>query len=888
MKEIIRTRFIKVVTVCMLLCSITPVNAADLTVTVNAASYIRAIPDTMYGTNLMAWDGYQSGSNTNFNNLMLASGRKYMRWPGGSWGDAYLWSDMEGPGGAYTWRVSYDETLYLFSKLSSINPIMQPIVNFPGYWYDTLNGHEAAVAAAVAWVQDQSSRIPCARYWEIGNETGGSWEAGWFEGISGTYYGDYFADFNIAMKAVNPQIKIGADANPYNVLEPWFYVGYWTHDTLVAAYAKGVVPDFLIVHSYPGSGSGPSYNPTLLGAKVDEIGKSTSNFTTSMNNIITASIGAQYVGKIKYYMTEWDAGGISYDSQNPTNPYYERWKAYVNAMFQSQYILEMAKYGWIGSNPWNQEECDNTTYAASSAYPVWYISPLLSNKFGRDMVTASSTNSTVRAYASRDDANNLTIFMVNNYPSTDRTVHINISGFSAGTSGERWLIEPAGAMIPGGLSITIQDYDSITINGVVHPDPCALNWLNGVSITTSNSFDVNLPRSRMLLIKIPPASPSGQLPYGGVVRSIPGTIEAEDYDVGGQFVAYYDTTTGNSGGQYRSDDVDIVEYQVECEECNEVGYSVAGIAAGEWLEYTVDVEPGILAYKLEVRVASENAGGNFHIEFDRADVTGPLSFAATGDEDIYTTVDTNIVLQSPGQHIMRFSMDGGGEWNVDRIKFIKVGGGTGKILREWWTGITGSSVSILTSNVNYPHNPTGRELITKLEGPTNWANNYGTRIRGYLHPALGGIYTFWIASDDYSELWLSTDSNPSNAVRIARVSGLTNPRQWTKYPTQKSSPISLRAGQKYYIEVLHKEGTSNDNIAVAWQGPGLNQQVIDGLYLSPYIINFMDFARFGAQWYRTGCTSANGWCSGADFNHSSSVRLDDLKEFVDNWLVGAD
>ena len=84
---------------------------------------------------------------------------------------------------------------------------------------------------------------------------------------------------------------------------------------------------------------------------------------------------------------------------------------------------------------------------------------------------------------------------------------------------------------------------------------------------------------------------------------------------------------------------------------------------------------------------------------------------------------------------------------------------------------TGNAVSDLTSNVNYPDNSTGRELITKLEGPTNWADNYGTRIRGYVIPPADGNYTFWIASDDNSELWLSTDNNPANAVLIAYIPG---------------------------------------------------------------------------------------------------------------------
>ena len=861
------------------LCSALPIYAADV-VSVNASSYIRSIPETMYGTNTHCWDGKQNGGNDNFNSLMAASGRRYIRWPGGSWGDAFLWSDMEGPadGNDYTGRVSYDESMYMINKMGAI---MQPIVNFPGYWYGIDHNDACAISAAVAWVQDQSSRIPTARYWEIGNEQGGPWEAGWFSGISGVYYGNLFAQFSLAMKAVNPQIKLGADADPLDTLQQWgWYVGYWTRDLLNAADTNyGVVPDFLIIHQYPGSTQPATYNPTLLSSDIATI----ATYTSNMNNMITGSIGSQYVGKIKYWMTEWNTGGKS--REDYPSDYYERWTCYVNAMFQSQYILEMAKYGWEGSNPWNQSECDNSTYAPSSVYPVWYISPLLSNRFGRDMVTATSTNATVRAYASRDDANNLTIFIVNNYPTTDRTVHIDISGFAAGTAGERWLIEPAGTMITRGVNI--QDYGDVSINGVVHPDPCALNWLNGVSIATSNSFDVSVPRSRMLLIKIPPASPTQQLPYGGNVWPVPGTIEAENYDTGGQFTAYYDKTSGNSGGQYRSDDVDI-------ETCSEGGYDVNGIKAGEWLEYNVNVESSGI-YKMRARVASADSNGEFRIEFDGQDVTGPVSFPATGGSQTFTNVDVNRVFLKIGQHTMRLLMDAN-DWNINWINFSKVGGGTGKALLEWWTAIMGGSVAELTSRVNYPYNPTGRALAYSLEGPTNWTNSsnyqmdtYGTRIRGYLNPITSGDYTFWIASNDASELWLSTDADPCHATKIAQVTNspdYVNPYKWDVTAEQKSAVISLVAGQQYYIEVLHKQYTGGASIAAAWEGPGIIRQAITGPYLTPYVIDFADFSIFANQWLKTGCTSSgNSWCSGADIDRDGNVQLDDLMRFIDNWWL---
>jgi hypothetical protein len=212
--------------------------------------------------------------------------------------------------------------------------------------------------------------------------------------------------------------------------------------------------------------------------------------------------------------------------------------------------------------------------------------------------------------------------------------------------------------------------------------------------------------------------------------------------------------------------------------------------------------------------------------------------------------------------------------------------GTGAILSEWWTGIIGTAISDLTSDANYPDNPSGKELLTTLEGPVNWADYYGTRIRGYLNPITTGSYTFWIASDNDSELWLSTDDNPANVSRIAYVSGYTPSRYWTKYPEQQSSPISLTAGQKYYIEVLHKDGDGGDNLAVAWQGPGIVQQIIDGLYLSPCCLDFESFADFATQWNQTGCSAGNNWCYGFDFDRDGEVLIDDLESFANAWLAG--
>ena len=162
------------------------------------------------------------------------------------------------------------------------------------------------------------------------------------------------------------------------------------------------------------------------------------------------------------------------------------------------------------------------------------------------------------------------------------------------------------------------------------------------------------------------------------------------------------------------------------------------------------------------------------------------------------------------------------------------GGGAGTITRQVWTGISGTAIAALTGNANYPDNPSITDELGSFEAPVNWADNYGTRIVGYLHAPVTGTYTFWIASDDNGELWLSTDDSAGNKERIAYVPGWTSSRQWTKYTVQKSVEVYLTAGQRYYIEALQKEAGGDDNLAVAWQIPGGSQEVIPGDYLSSY------------------------------------------------------
>jgi hypothetical protein len=159
---------------------------------------------------------------------------------------------------------------------------------------------------------------------------------------------------------------------------------------------------------------------------------------------------------------------------------------------------------------------------------------------------------------------------------------------------------------------------------------------------------------------------------------------------------------------------------------------------------------------------------------------------------------------------------------------------SGNILREHWDNVQGDEVSKIPVNraadrITY---------LTSFEAPSINGDNYGARVRGYICPPLSGEYIFGIAGDNGAELWLSSDDNPNNKVRIATSpdNGWTSPREWNKYASQQSGPVYLQAGKRYYIEALHKEGAGGDNLAVKWQMPnGVTEAPIPGSRLSPWV-----------------------------------------------------
>lgn len=227
-------------------------------------------------------------------------------------------------------------------------------------------------------------------------------------------------------------------------------------------------------------------------------------------------------------------------------------------------------------------------------------------------------------------------------------------------------------------------------------------------------------------------------------------------------------------------------------------------------------------------ITAGNTGGVFTIHPN----TGQITVAAYIDVAANTVYNLTVQVADQGAPALTATA------NV-AVTVVNITNGyePGKIVRTYFESISGGTVANLTGNAKFPNTPDSEQFLTSFDGVEH-GDNFGSTIRGYLIPPSTGNYQFWIASDDASELRLSTNSNPASATARASVSGWTDPYAWTANSSQQSATISLTAGQPYYIEARHKEGGGGDHVAVAWSGPGFTRQIISGLFLAPYYQNY--------------------------------------------------
>jgi hypothetical protein len=190
------------------------------------------------------------------------------------------------------------------------------------------------------------------------------------------------------------------------------------------------------------------------------------------------------------------------------------------------------------------------------------------------------------------------------------------------------------------------------------------------------------------------------------------------------------------------------------------------------------------------------------------------------------------------------------------------GGNVGVFRRDIWTGINGPALSSLTGHVNFPK---AAPFSTVAKGGlkfTSFGENYGQRIKGVIVPPISGNYRFWIASDDDSELWLSTDASRLHKRRVSFLAGWANPDAFDVTPSQKSVLIPLVAGQPYYYEILHKESAGGDHVSVAWSLDSTNWAAQ------------ADSTATQSSTYSASCPASkaiDGNTAGTSYSHTNSV-----------------
>jgi hypothetical protein len=164
---------------------------------------------------------------------------------------------------------------------------------------------------------------------------------------------------------------------------------------------------------------------------------------------------------------------------------------------------------------------------------------------------------------------------------------------------------------------------------------------------------------------------AGEAPYGGTAAAVPGTVQAANYDTGGQGVAYNVTSVNGTANSYRSDGVDL-------EACTDsgCGYDIGWTAAGQWFKYTVNVATAG-TYTLSLRLAAPTAvTDGLHIANSAGtSLTGPVTVPATGGWQDWTTVTASVTLPA-GVQTLTIDQDNAG-WNIHYMAFATSGSGSG-------------------------------------------------------------------------------------------------------------------------------------------------------------------------------------------------------------------
>ncbi|EAR12132.1 probable glycosyl hydrolase [Polaribacter irgensii 23-P] len=215
----------------------------------------------------------------------------------------------------------------------------------------------------------------------------------------------------------------------------------------------------------------------------------------------------------------------------------------------------------------------------------------------------------------------------------------------------------------------------------------------GLKPTAEETFDGMMQLAENLLVEnstyrkdvpdaiIRQAQTDATIPYHRKPTAIPGILYVSDFDLGQNNFAYYDTdvadynlSTGeykswNSGWSYRNDGVDI-EKNNETSSSN--GFNIGFVHKGEWTKYTVQVDETAV-YTAQVRLASQESGGEFFLAMDDQEVTMNQTVNSTGGWTEYSTFEVVDIALEAGEHRLKLHFNNDTPFNITSIEFEKTG-----------------------------------------------------------------------------------------------------------------------------------------------------------------------------------------------------------------------
>jgi hypothetical protein len=259
---------------------------------------------------------------------------------------------------------------------------------------------------------------------------------------------------------------------------------------------------------------------------------------------------------------------------------------------------------------------------------------------------------------------------------------------------------------------------------------------------------------------VPPAAS----PFTGTAAGVPGTIQAEAFDTGGEGIGYHDLDSANLGGAYRQTGVDITGSGAD--------HLVGWVGAGEWLNYSIDVQSAG-SYTAHFRVASALSGGSFHLEVNGTNVTGAVGVPNTGGWLSWQTVTRTITLAA-GRQTARLVMDAapqGAVGNFDSIQLTSAGGAAPP-------ASTGQTISV----------PAGGDLQAALNaaqpGDTILLAPGATYSGEFVLPAKSGssYVTIRSAAPDSSLPPAGVRMTPAYAPQLPRVRGIAGAPAFSTAP----------------------------------------------------------------------------------------------------------